>query len=480
MATISSAGIGSGLDVNSIVTQLVALERKPIEQLSTQTGKLNTQLSAFGKLQTAFATLRDSARTLSGAEAWNPTLGSSSDASAVSVTTGAGTSPANYSVQVSALAFSQTLVAGTAYASGTSTVGAGTLTLELGAWDAGQTTFTPKSGATAVSVSIAATDTLEAVRDKINGAGAGVTASIVNDASGARLVMRSTDSGTANAFRVSVADNGDTGGNGTTLSALAFDPSAGVTGGMTQRQAAADAVATINGIDVRSSSNTLADVIDGATLTLGKVTTAPVDVAIKRDGETIQKSVSAFVTAYNALVSLVREQTKYDAATKTGGPLQGDRAAINLGNQLRNLIGGTSTASPTFQRLPDVGLDIQTDGTLKLNTAKLNTAIGKITDLKAMFTTTDDVDATREGFGVRLRKLADQLLGAEGALTTRQEGIRSQISRNGTRETELEDRVAQVEKRLKAQYSALDTRMASLNQLSSYVTAQVAKWNASA
>jgi flagellar hook-associated protein 2 len=473
MATLSSPGIGSGLDVNGIVTQLMALERRPIQQLESASSRYQTQLSAFGKLQSAMTTLRDAARKLSEASNWSPSTVVSAVPLAVSATSSGTTPPGSYSVSVSRLAAAQTLSSSSTYGAATDTVGDGSLSIELGTWDAGQTTFTAKAGATPVTVTIPPeASTLADIRDAINRAGAGVSASIVNDASGARLALRSTTTGAANAFRISVSE-GTTPG----LSALAFDPPAGGSG-MTQTLAAANAEASINGVTVSSATNTLSDVLDGLTIKLGQVTTNPVEVTADRDTATIRKSITDFATAYNDLVKLSREQTRYDEATQNAGVLQGDRSAVGLLSQLRSLVGSNSGASTAFSRLANVGLEPQSDGTLKVNDSRLDGALSRIDELRTFFSR-NEAGTTQDGFGVLLRDFGDGTLGADGVLTTRQSGLKERISRNTDSIAQLEDRLALVEKRLRDRYTRLDSSMAQLSGLQDYVSQQITRWNSS-
>ncbi len=466
MATLTSAGIGSGLDVESIVTALMAIERQPIAKLATQATGLQTKLSAFGKMQSALSGLRDAARTLTNADTWGAVKGSSSDAASVAVSAGVGAVAGSYTVEVGQLAAAQTVV-GSARAA-TDTMGAdGTLSLQLGAWGAGGAApFTADAARAAVEVSIAATDTLAMVRDKINAAGAGVTASIVNDASGARLVMRSSQTGSANGFAVSASAG---------LESLAYTAPTG--SGMALTRAASNAAATINGIAIDSASNSLENVLDGLTLTLGKVTTTPVEISITQDTESLQKSVQGFVDAYNTMMKLVAEQTRYDAATKVAGALQGDSAARNLQYGLRGVASGNSDGSTVFTRLAQIGLDPQSDGTLKLSATKLTAALAQSGEVRKLFAFSDEDDATADGFAHQVRLMADRLLGTDGAISTRQTGLQAEITRNKKRQSELEERIARTEVRLRARYAALDTQMANLTALSGYVTQQVTTWN---
>ena len=463
MASISSAGIGSGLDVNSIVTQLMAIEQQPLTALQTKATTIQSTVSEYGKIKSAVSSLRDLASKLASATTWGQTVTNSSS-TAVSATT-ANSAAGSYTVEVQSLASVQTIATATAVPA-TTTPGAGTLHIELGTYGPGQTTFTPKAGATAVDVAITATDTLADVRDKINAAGAGVTALIMTDASGSRLLLRSNVSGAADAFRTSG------------IASLAFDPSAGASA-MTQSQTASDAKATINGLAVTSPSNTLSNIVDGLTLNLSTVTTAPVTVNVVTDTETLKKTITDFAAAYSALVKLIATDTKYDATARKGGILQGDSAATGLQRQMRTLAGTASGASAMFGHLSDVGLEIQGDGSMTVNDAKLKNALGNVAELKKMFSNSDLLDPTMDGFGKRFRVVTDAMLGIDGALTTKTDSLAKQLDRNQDDQDALQLRLDAIEKRMRAQYTALDATMAVLNSQSNYITQQIAAFNAS-
>lgn len=472
MATISSAGIGSGLDIESLVSKLVAAERTPITQLAQRTDNLKTELSTYGKVQSALSTLRDAASKLTAPTAWGGTLATSSDTTAVTVSAGTGAAIGNVSVDVKQLAQAQTLVSGTAYASSTTTVGQGSLTITLGTWATDGATpptytgFTDKPGATAVTVNIGSgQDTLAGIRDAINASGAGVTASIVNDATGARLTLRSNATGETNGFRIDASGG---------VADLGYDPRIGVTS-MIQTLPAQNARALINGIDISSESNTLKEAIDGLNITLLKTTSVPASVAVSQDKDSIKKLITDFTTAYNAVNALLREQTKYDAGSKTAGALQGDSTAIGLQSQLRSIIGGsTSLAGSSVSRLAQIGLEAGSDGNLKTTDSKLTTALSDLTSLKQLFMGLDSGGvSSNDGFAQRIRTYVDGALSTDGRVSSRQSGIQKQIDNNNKRQDQLEDHVAQTEARLRARYTALDTQMSKLNGLSSYVTQQM-------
>lgn len=476
MASISSPGIGSGLDVNSIISQLMAIERKPITNLQSQAYQIQAQISEYGKLQSATSALRDAALKLTSSDTWGQTTGTSSNAAAVGVTVKSGAATGNFTLEVQALAASQSLASGV-FATSADAVGSGNLHIELGAWGSGQTSFTPKSGAAAIDIAIEVGDTLAQVRDKINAAGAGVSATILTDGTGSRLLLRSTATGADNAFRTSVTDGDGNDTDGAGLSAFAYDPSSS-SAVMTQTQAAANTSATLNGLAITSASNTLTDIVDGVSLTLNSTTTGPVSIGVKQDNDALKKNVQAFVDAYNAYAKLIGSELKYDDATKTAGPLQGDSGAVSMQRQMRALVGASTGASSVFGRLSDVGLELQRDGTLSVNAGKLDAALANLPEMKKLFANTDTAVPGNNGIACQFRQLGDLLLGTDGTLTTRTEGLQKQVSSNQKQQDTLERRAEQTEARLRTQYTALDVKLGQLNSLSSYITQQIAAWNA--
>jgi flagellar hook-associated protein 2 len=468
-ASITSLGIGSGVDVNSIVTQLVALESRPLSQMRSQASQLQTQVSSYGQLSSLFSSLQTAANKLTNTSLWNQTRASSTNDAVVQATGGSGAAAGNYAVNVTKLATGQTVVSDLPLGSSAAPVGSGTMTLQIGSWNPPPLNFVPQVGRDPVDIVVTADDTLATLRDKINATGAGVTASIVNDTTGARLALRSDATGADNAFRLAVADDdGPDLADGTGLSRFAYD--VGSTG-MDRKQPGRNAEATINGIDVQSSSNQLSGVIEGLTLQL-RQEGASASVTVTNDRDAVKTAIQDFANAYNALTKAISEQTRYDAASKTGGPLQGDSAATGLQRQLRSLLGAGSEASATFRRLSDVGLALQRDGTLSVDASKLDAATSNLPELRKAFAASDP-DPTRDGFARRYADLAQQVLGNDGSLTTRAEGLRERIAQNRDNQLALEDRIERFRARLVAQYTAMDGNVARLNALSSYVTQQL-------
>jgi flagellar hook-associated protein 2 len=478
--SISSAGLGSGLDVNSIVSGLMAVESQPLTLLQNTATSLTTQVSAFGQLQSLTSGMRDAAYALTSLSLWNQTTSSSSDASTVGVSTTGGAAVGNYNVSVQNLASGQT-VSSSAFSSATAAVGQGTLTVELGSWGSDGTSFTPKSGGSPVSITIGPGDTsLTSIRDKINAAGAGVTATIVNDASGARLAIRSSSTGAVNAFRITGSETAGDGNTGAGLSALTYDPSGSATT-MSLNQTAVNANATINGIAVSSASNTLDGVADGLTLTLLKTTTAgsSISVGVSADADAVTAGVTKFVSAFNSLASYIQTNTKYDATSKTGGVLQGDGTVNSIESQLRAIINQPNTTGGQYTVLSDVGISMQADGTLAVDSTKLANAVANRSDLKKLFQPFGSTTATT-GFMMRFSNLGDALLNSDGAIPTRNTSLQTMLKQNSDSQSAMQTRLDQTQARLLAQYQALDTSMAQLNSTSSYLTQQLAAMNKTA
>lgn len=478
--SISSAGIGSGLDVSSIVTSLMAVEKQPLTKLQTVASTMQTKLSAFGQMQSFLSTFRDAAAQLQSASAYAVTTATSSDPGAVGASSTTKAVPGSYAVSVTSLASTQATVSASGqFATGADPVGTGSITIRLGTWTAGQTGFTPKPGSADVVIPIGATEnTLAGIRDKINAANAGVSATLVTDANGTRLALQSSATGAANGFRVSVTDDDAGNTDAIGLSRLAFDPPSS-TVGTTLTQSAVNTKASINGIAVETTGSTLTDVVDGMTFNLSKVTTAPVTVSVTRNTDSVKSLITGFVASYNALASFLSDATSYDASTKTAALLQGDATTTGLQNQLRSMVSKAGKASAAFGTLSDIGLEFQKDGRLKVNDTKLSAALAKLPELTTAMTNVDLANPANNGFAKSLTGWADGLLSSNGSLNGKTKSIQSQIASNQKDQDKLNDRLTAIEARIRAQYTALDTTMSNANALSKYVTQQITTWNKS-
>jgi len=475
--TISSPGVGSGLDINSIVSQLVEVEKQPLKNLQTKATKLQTQLSSFATVKSQLASLGDASKALLSSETWGAKTISSSNTSAI---TGAVTSSAiasSFSVGVTQLASTQS--ARTAAMTSTETVGAsGTLSISIGAWTSGA--FTATDSSKDISVSISSTDTLSSVASSLNSADAGVTAVVVTSGTQQRLLIRSSDTGVDYGFQIHAYNGSGTEvTDGTTgVAKFSYIPVALGTSGLTQTQAAQDASITVEGITVTSSTNSVADAVPGVTLNLLATTSSDAEITVGKDTDIIKTKIAAFQDAYNTLVSNLKTLTKYDAATKTAGALQGDGTAVNLLSVLNSMItaDGPTASSATFGYLSDVGLQVQETGLLSTKASTLTTALGSLDDLKTFFYNYGGTTATN-GLARRFRDFVWTANGVEGTLSLKNTALSDAITRNSSSQDKFNLRIAEVQKRLMKQYGGLDSKMGGLNGLSSFVSAQVAQWN---
>ncbi len=483
MATISSIGIGSGLDVNSIVSKLVDLEKQPLQNLTLQATNTQNQISAFAQVQAQFSALTDVATRIADPSTWSARNATSSNSNAATITADGTANATTFSLDVDQLAQQQSV--SSAAMPATTTFGAGTLTLQLGTWDTSGSSpgFTPSTAAASMPVTVLATDTISDIASKINSANAGVTASVFNDGTNERLLLTSKTTGAASGFKVTSAD--------ATLAGLVFDPSSSSTGTMTDNpvQYAQDAKARINGLAVTSATNTLTNSLPGVTINLLTTTTtgyvnsttigvsSPLTMRISEDVTSAVKNVNDFVTAYNTLNANLAGLTKYDSATKTAGLFQGDSTVVGLQNVLRSMLGSSSLGA-TSQHLSDVGLEVQLDGSLSINTAKLSTAANNGTSLQQLFTNNNNDPATN-GFALKFKTLGQGVLASNGSVSNETTALQKALASNTTEQSKVNDAATLFETRLRARYSALDAQMASLNALSSYVSQQVAQWNKS-
>lgn len=472
---ISSAGLGSGLEVESIITQLMALEKKPLTSLQTKAAAIDSKISAFGTLKSQLSTLSDSLAALARPATWNAKSVTSSNTAAVSVSvlSGANAAASSFGISVSQLARAQS-VSSAAVPAGSS-VGSGTLTFELGSWSSDTEPAFTAGSASAVSVTIGATDTMADIASKINAAGAGVSATVLRDISGDRLLLRSGSTGEAAGFKVS-AGEGSTG-----LDGLSFtDPASGAGMAANPVQYGLNAKAQINGVAIESATNTLVETIPGLSLTLSQVTTAPVDITASSDTSAMKSAINSFVSAYNAINTTLNNATKYDANSNTAALLQGDSTTVGLHNALRSLVGSPSGGG-AMQYLSDLGVSIARDGAgnLSVDAARLDKALKDPAAVQQFFTAAAGSDANATGFATRFGAFTKAAIGADGTLAGKTESLQAQKSANTKSQERVSDRLTLTEARLRKQYTALDTQMASLTALNTYVTQQIAQWNKS-
>lgn len=389
--SISSPGIGSNLDVNSIVSQLMNVESQPLTTLAKQEASFQAQLSAYGNIKSALASFQAAAANLSDPARFQAIKAASSDATIFAASATSSASPGTYTIEVTKLAQAQKLIAAGQSSTNTA-IGTGTVTFDFGTISGGTfntgsgsytgATFT-SNGAGSKSITIDSTNnTLSGIRDAINKAALGVTATIVNDGSANpyRLSLTSTTTGQAYSAKITVA------GDPALASLLAHDPAA--TQNLAEKVTAQNAALTVDGIAVSKSANTISDVIQGVTLNLNKVNAgAPASLSVANDTGTAKAWVQGFVKSYNDIQATLASLSSYNSSTKKGAILQGDFTVQSIQARLRNTL---NTAIPgvtgSFSTLSRIGVTFQKDGTLAADDSKLQAALdANFKDVAALF-----------------------------------------------------------------------------------------------
>lgn len=389
MALIAT-GVGSGLDIEGLIGQLMAAERIPVEQrLIKRETKITEDISALGSLKGALSTFQSTLSSVNAIDTYEKRNASSSNTSAVTVSASADAAVGTYNLSVTSLANAQSLAVRNQFSSVNETVGTGTLTFTFGTTSYTADTSTPvntandtydgfvaQAGAASKTVTIDSTNnTLTGVRDAINAANIGVSAAIVNDGASFRLLISSNSTGAENSLQISVSDSGDSNHTDQSgLSRLAFNSSAGTTN-VYQTTAASDAAYTINGLSLTSTGNTVTDAVTGLTLTL-KETTTSAEISVTDNQSGIKQAINTFVSGYNDLITTLNQLTSYDAATGARGALQGDFSARSIFSQLRSTLGNAADGyKGALSRLPEIGITSTTTGTLAVDDAELTSAL---------------------------------------------------------------------------------------------------------
>jgi flagellar hook-associated protein 2 len=389
---ISGSGIGSSMNLSSLMSGLMSVESVPLLQLQAQEASVNTQVSAYGTLASALSTFQDSISELTYASSFQTLSAASSDDSIASVALNAGATAGSYSVKVTQLAQAETLLTSgstsTSAAIGTGTTT--TLNIELGTTttSGGTTTFSPTSGQTVTPITIDSSDnTLQGIAAAINAANVGVTATIVNNGGSTpyQLMLQSSTTGAAQAISVSVAGAGGTGTGDSTLTSM-FTYNPGGTTDMTETSVAQNAELTVNSTPIQSTTNTVDNQYPGLALDLTGVGSATITVGDATSS--LETLVDNFVTAYNTLQSAITPLTQFDASdSSNNGPLIGDSTIQQLTSQIQSIVTSQVGGTATYQQLADIGITLDpTTGDLDLDSTTLESALSTSpTSLQALF-----------------------------------------------------------------------------------------------
>ncbi|HRE15527.1 MAG TPA: flagellar filament capping protein FliD [Rhodocyclaceae bacterium] len=466
--TISSPGLGSGLDVSTIVSQLMSIERLPQRALDSKISSYQAKLSAFGTLTNYLSTLQDSAK------AWKSTLkmsATSADTSLFTATASTGAQAGTYAVEVKHLA-ENNKIRSAAYAV-SDTISAGTLNINIGTFDdngfaAGSRTGNWTYNSTnSVAVNFAGGSILQ-LRDAINSqASALVSAQVVTADDGMHLVLTSKNKGMDNALTISGTGVSST---LTDLAAFSYDiTDLSQNANMAELAIPWSTEVEIDGLTVRSNTNSITGAINGVTLNVLKVSDPgeTTTLTVGTDTQSVVDQVNAFIKAYNAVKIGVKTQTNYDPATKVAAPLAGDSSARGIGSQLYTAFSTVpaSLNSATYKRLFEIGIKLRNDGNLELDSSKLQEALS--TDPAAVMKL---LNAYGTQFNQEINRLTDSV---KGTLSGRKSGINSTIRDLNTRKDALEFRMGNVEANYRKQFNALDTAMASLQGTMSSLQSQL-------
>ncbi len=448
---LQATGLGSGLDINGLVEQLVAAERQPVSnRLNLQEARTNAELSALGKLKSALSSFQDSLNGLSELENFQQRKTTVEDDTLIAASADSAAVPGRYDVEVLSLASRQKL-ASDPFASVDSAVGDGQLGISI-------------LGVTS-SITIDPTaNTLADIRDAINDApdNPGVIATIVTADDGARLLVSSRDPGADQTITITT-----TGGDGG-LAALVYDPLSG-TNPMTQLEKAADASALIDGFAVSSDSNTVVNAIEGVTIDL--LDTAPgtrVELAVDYDEPAGNAAVGAFVNAYNALLDTIAEVTSFNAETGEAAALLGDSVVRGIKDTLRREVGNAiDLPGAPFRTLAEIGITSEPSGKLSLDDTKLSELI------TAEFDAVGALFAGDTGVATRLGDQLEEILKSTSTINLRETRLKDDLETIGDRRTRLDERMEGVRERLLRQFNAMDRLLGSLNNTSQFLTQQL-------
>jgi flagellar hook-associated protein 2 len=449
---IQSLGIGSGLNIQSLVSQLVAADRAPMDsRIARQTQSVATQLSAMGALKGALSAFQSALTPLATGANFQAMAAASADETVFTASAAGGAVAGNYGIEVRQLAQPEQLLSKPFATGATAVVGSGTLHITV--------------GGAGFDVAIAANaNTLADVRDAINGASGntGARATLVYGVGGAQLVLTSAQTGAANTIRVS-SSGGDGG-----LAQLNYDGTAG--GNYTEAQKPQDAIAVISGVEHHSASNVLDKAIDGVTLNLKSARpNTTVGLSVSDDQATVIANVQKLVTAYNAMQGQLHSLGSYDAAAKKGGPLLGDfllnSAEFQLTRGMTDQVAGLG-AGPAS--LAAIGITTNADGSMSVDSARLQAALAADSaSVARMFSGSN-------GVATRLGTVLDSLLSSGGAIAARDANLTASQKDIGDQTARLDAQMALVQQRYLAQFNALDSLMAQLQSTSNYLTQQLA------
>jgi len=463
MTTISTLGIGSGLDLSTILDNLSTAEKASLTPISNQQTAYTAKLSAYGTLSSALTTFQTANTALNSADLFTATSAASST-TAFSATTSGSTIAGKYSISVTQLAQAQTLTSGVQTSN----------TTALGSSDASRTLSIKLADGTSKDITLTSDQTsLTGMRDAINGANAGVSASIIKTGDGAyRLSLTASKTGEANAVS-SVTVTGDD----TLQGIFGFDSTkTDADNPLDVSVAAQDAELTVNNVAITSSTNTISDALEGITLNLNDVTSGNQTLTITQDTSKASTAISNFVDAYNNLLDQFTSLTKYtavdvgsDTQDSSNGALVGDSTLRGIQTQIKSLLTNTASSS-TYKTLAQIGITTDpTTGELSLDSDKLKTELTKDpAGVKEMIVG----DGKTTGITTKLATNLTSWLSSTGSIQSAKDGVSKTLNNLTEQYNNMNTRINALIARYKTQFTQLDVTMSSLNSTSDYLTQQ--------
>lgn len=455
MATITSLGVGSGLDLTGLLDQLQEAERGKLAPITLQKKQQQAKISAFGQLQTSLNAFQDSVAKLNDPKLYQ-SLSANVRGDAVKATTTASALPGSYRVEVSQLATSGTLASSRITEGKDEALdlqGATAMRLNFGSGDS-------------VDIDIAPGSSLSAIRDAINAnKEAGVNATIINDGQGYRLALSSKETGAdASIDSFSFID-------------ASQDPVATVAGPFSEdadtKNGGKDAELKVNGIAITSAKNQIEGAIQGVALnlselSLGEDETATSTINVERDTLKQREAINGFVKAYNDLKSTIGKLTSFSGDSETAGELVGDSTVRTIESRLRSVL-TSGVEGGELSTLSQLGITLQRDGTLKADDAKLNDLVANNPQALNDFFAGDKKGS---GLAGKLSTSIEQMLGNNGVVKLAISGAENRVKSLDDRFERMEKSIESTIARYRKQFSQLDGMIAQMNSMSSYLTQQ--------
>ncbi len=472
MASISSAGVGSGIDLDSLLQQVVSAEREPVKQrLDLEEAEVEAEISAMGNLKQTVAAFQDALQDLKNPGFFSSRSAASSDSSLFTATAGTTADLSNYTIEVFEQAGANKIVSDTDFSSPTATAGSGTLTISQA--DGGS-----------FDVAVAADDSIADIRDAINSASGnpGVSASLITVDAGAgdgstvtKFVLTSNSTGADGQIDISVSDDDGNNTDGSGLSRFFYDGANPLDGGnqFSQIDAAQDARIAVDGFTAYSSTNTFDNVIDDVSITVVDEADDPLNppsgtLSVSADKSQVTAAVETFVATYNELTTVFNKLTNYDEATGTAGLLSGDAVVNGLESSLRRIMNDTvDGASEGFNALAFIGVATNRDGSISLDSGRLSEVVNQDFDQLAELFSGDD------GIATNLDARVENALSFGGTFDNRTERLENSLRDISEQRQDLALRIDKIRARYQSQFAALDSLVSQLNSTGDFLQQQL-------